>query len=258
MADAHKNFAISTIATAPVPPASGTSLAVAAGEGSLFPATPFNAVVWPAGVSPTAANAEVIRVTTVATDTFSAVTRTQQGSSARTILVGDQVAAVLTAADLDDYVAVTAKRVVQVVNFQTGAVATGTATIPGDDSVPQNTEGTEFMTLAITPKSAGNTLKIDVVFCVGVSTARTPIVALFQDSTAAALAAAWETCSGSPSVAVIAFTHYMTAGVAGTPTTFKVRAGPDAAATITFNGISGGRIFGGVMASSITITEIIP
>jgi hypothetical protein len=47
----------------------------------------------------------------------------------------------------------------------------------------------------------------------------------------------------------------MTAGTI-IATTFKVRVGCSGAGTTTFNGVAGGRIFGGVMASSITITEV--
>ncbi len=54
-------------------------------------------------------------------------------------------------------------KVVQVVNFQTGAAATGTGLIPIDDTIPQITEGNEYMTLAITPTNATNKLKITVV-----------------------------------------------------------------------------------------------
>ena len=35
--------------------------------------------------------------------------------------------------------------------------------LPFDDTIPQITEGDEFMTLAITPKSSSNKLKIDVI-----------------------------------------------------------------------------------------------
>lgn len=101
MADAHKNFAYSTVATAPSPAASGTSLVVASGQGALFPAVPFNATIWPTGVQPTAANAEIVRVTNISTDTFT-ITRTQEGSSARTVVVGDQIAATITAKTLTD------------------------------------------------------------------------------------------------------------------------------------------------------------
>lgn len=99
--DAHKNFAFSTVATAPSPATSGTSLVVHAGDGTLFPAVPFNATVWPAGTQPSAASAEIVRVTNIATDTFT-ITRTQESTSARTIVVGDQIAATITAKTLTD------------------------------------------------------------------------------------------------------------------------------------------------------------
>ncbi len=101
MADLHKNFAYSTIATAPSPAASGTSLVVAAGQGALFPVTPFNATIWPTGVQPTSSNAEIVRVTNISTDTFT-ITRTQEGTNARTVVVGDQIAATITAQTLTD------------------------------------------------------------------------------------------------------------------------------------------------------------
>ena len=50
--------------------------------------------------------------------------------------------------------------------------------------------------------------------------------------------------------------HYMTAG-STSAITFKVRIG-GSSCTVTFNGQSGGRIFGGVSASSISVTEILP
>src|SRR5438105_2262796 len=91
MPDAHANFAYSTVATAPSPATSGTSLVVASGDGAKFPATPFNVTIWPAGTQPTTANAEIARVTTRATDTLT-ITRAQESTSARTVIVGDQIA----------------------------------------------------------------------------------------------------------------------------------------------------------------------
>ena len=96
MADNHKNFAYSTVATAPAPPDSGLSLVVEAGHGARFPSTPFNATIWPIGELPLASNSELVRVTNVSTDTLTIV-REQEGSSARTVLVGDQIAATITA-----------------------------------------------------------------------------------------------------------------------------------------------------------------
>lgn len=99
--DNHKNFALSTVATAPSPASSGTSLILHAGDGALFPAAPFNAVVWPAGVAPTAANAEVVRVTAVVSDTLT-ITRAQEASTARAIGVGDQIANAITSKCITD------------------------------------------------------------------------------------------------------------------------------------------------------------
>jgi hypothetical protein len=146
--------------------------------------------------------------------------------------------------------------VVQVVNVQTGAVATTTTTMPFDDTIPQNNEGGEFMTLAITPTSATNKLKIDVVIQIAASTTnRLLMSALFQDSTASAIkvSVASEHLAHNPMI--MSFQHMMTAGTTSA-TTFKVRAGPDGACTLTFNGNDGNRKFGGVIASSMTITEI--
>jgi len=147
--------------------------------------------------------------------------------------------------------------VLQVVNYQTGAMATGTTTIPLDDTIPQNTEGTEFMTLAITPKSATSKLIIVVTAQLTVSTTSWGFVALFQDTTANALASALGFTDAASSGHSVVFTHYMTSGTTSS-TTFKLRAGPNGAGTITFNGQGGVRMFGGTLASSITITEVVP
>ena len=148
-------------------------------------------------------------------------------------------------------------RLVQIANTQTGAVATGTTVIPFDDTIPQNTEGDEYMTLAITPKSASNILYIDVTVQIAYSVAAWLAVALFQDSTANALAAivGYQTTAGGALTQT--FRHKMTAGTTSA-TTLKVRAGGQVAGTTTFNGQNTGRIYGGVMASSITIAEVLP
>jgi hypothetical protein len=99
--DAHKNFAASLVATAPSPAFSGASLVVTAADGAKFPAVPFNATIWPASAQPTTANAEIVRVTNISTDTFT-ITRAQESSSARTVVIGDQIAATITAKTLTD------------------------------------------------------------------------------------------------------------------------------------------------------------
>ena len=148
--------------------------------------------------------------------------------------------------------------VLQVVRYQTGAVATGTTTIPFDNSIPQNTEGTEFMTLAITPKSATSTLLVEVVCMVAHSYAgfMNLTAALFIDSTASSVATGVMTC-GEQWAMFLPFSHSQTSGSTSSMT-FKVRAGSNQAGTMTFNGNYSARLFGGVAASSITITEVVP
>jgi hypothetical protein len=102
--DAHSNGAYSTVLTAPSPATSGTSLVVQSGDGTRFPAVPFNATVYPAGAQPlfaNGANAEIVRVTAISTDTFT-ITRAQEGTSARSIVVGDQIVAGVTKKTLTD------------------------------------------------------------------------------------------------------------------------------------------------------------
>jgi hypothetical protein len=101
VADAHKNFAASTVAAAPSPAASGTTLTVAAGEGARFPAAPFNATVFPAAQAPSVTNAEIVRVTGVVGDVLTVV-RTQESTAARSIIVGDRIMAGLTVKSLTD------------------------------------------------------------------------------------------------------------------------------------------------------------
>jgi hypothetical protein len=148
-------------------------------------------------------------------------------------------------------------KILQVVNVTNSASSTSTTTMPYDDSIPQNSEGFEVMTLAITPADTGNKLIIQVQ-CTSMtlnSATATRTVALFQDSTANALAASTGHQSVSSGTYNMMLNHYMTAGTTS-ETTFKVRIGSHVAGTLEINGQSSARKFGGVAASSITIWEI--
>lgn len=106
--DPHKNFAYGVVSVAPSPAGSGTSLQVQTGQGADFPAassgdstTHYNLTVWPTDALPLSSNAEIVRVTNRSGDVFT-ITRTQESSSARSIVVGDQVAATITNKTLTD------------------------------------------------------------------------------------------------------------------------------------------------------------
>lgn len=146
--------------------------------------------------------------------------------------------------------------VIQRVSTQTGAVATGTTILPADDTIPQNTEGDQYMTLAVTPKNSSNILIIETIaYAAGnAAAAADMMMALFQDSTANALATAKNTYSTAGGVNIFVLRHIMSAGTTSA-TTFKIRIGIGVGGTTTFNGTGGARQFGGTFASGIMITE---
>lgn len=149
-----------------------------------------------------------------------------------------------------------ANRFLQMVSTQTGAVASGTTTIPFDDTIPQNTEGDQYMSLAITPQKSTSTLIINVTAVLANSVDNQITLALFQDSTANALAAVIEGRAAN-FLTTVRLQHVMTSGTTSA-TTFKVRAGGASAGTTTFNGQTAARKLGGVIVSSIVIQEVLP
>lgn len=149
-------------------------------------------------------------------------------------------------------------KVAQVVSTFSAAVATGTTTIPSDDTIPQNTEGDEFLTRAITPTNASSTLIVLALLGnVWNTGSNRVIMALFQDSTANALCATafftYSPYAGGQGMLL----HSVAAG-STTARTFKVRAGGSSAGTTTINGESGARKFGGVGFSGLLVIEVLP
>ena len=147
---------------------------------------------------------------------------------------------------------------VQTVVSVDGAVATGTTVIPDDDTVPQNTEGDQYMSKAITPTVAANLLVITHEGAYANSnTDRSLGLALFQDSTASTLASARASREvGEGFIVQTSLTHTMRAATTSS-TTMKIRAGFPNAGTTTFNGTAGARKLGGTLASFLIIEEIV-
>ena len=175
------------------------------------------------------------------------------GTSANNLVKLDANAK-LPAVDGSQLTNVSAGKVLQVKNVQDGTMDTGTTTIPFDNTIPQITEGDEYMTLAFTPTSTTSKLKIDVVANIANDASSHLITALFVGTTANALACAAVIATANFEMNT-KFTHFMEAG-ATTELIFRVRVGASGAGTTTFNGQNEVAKFGGVSASSITITEI--
>lgn len=135
-------------------------------------------------------------------------------------------------------------------------MTSGTAQIPNDDTIPQNTEGLQAITCSITPTNSSNTLYIRwQVNCASNGSNEVFAAALFQDSTANAL----HVVNGFSSVAgdqtSLFGEYYMTAGTTSS-TTFKIRVGTEDSTTVTLNGSGGARKYGGVLAHKLIVEEL--
>jgi hypothetical protein len=148
-------------------------------------------------------------------------------------------------------------KLLQMSTTNTAAYSNITTEIPYDDTIPQITEGDELLTLAFTPLSATSKLVIEGSLIAnhsgdgGVDT-----FALFKDSDANAIYAAFR-AGPANSAGTMSFKYIVTAG-STTARTYKLRVGTDSPTTssVQINGYNGARILGGVVVSSLTISEV--
>ena len=143
----------------------------------------------------------------------------------------------------------------QIVSSAVSGVFTGFTLMLSNDTVPLSSAGTQFMTATITPQSATSSLLVTAtVGLYYLSAVGTVVSALFRDSTSAAIAASGQ--GVGVSIGMSQVLRVIVASGSTTATTFKLRMGPTSGTpTLTFNGFSGGRYFGGVCASVMTIEE---
>ena len=144
----------------------------------------------------------------------------------------------------------------QIVTEAHTTYATGTTNIPADDTTPQNTEGTEIITKAITPTSSSNRLFFTFSGNLQNSSTQNIAFTLFQDSGASAIAMGWSMCHMGNHQNHLGFTHDMVAGTTSS-TTFKIRMGGEGG-TYRTNGSSSARRYGGISANRLTIIEYTP
>ena len=146
--------------------------------------------------------------------------------------------------------------VIQVQYAEDAAVSAAlTTNMVNDDGIPEKTEGDELLTLTITPKSATSRLVIEGVFHISAAAAEQLITALFVDDTTNALYAQQQPIAAADEIITVRLYHSLISG-STSARTYKVRAGT-VGQNIVMNGIvtGPGRKLGGVMISSLTITE---
>lgn len=145
--------------------------------------------------------------------------------------------------------------VVQVVSNTYASFDSTTTAMPHDNTIPQNTEGDEFMTVTITPTNASNILYFHAVGMFAHSTADYFTMALFQDSTANAIAVSSDSVSVSNEQLTMTMGFSIVAGTTSS-TTFKIRAGGNTGSTTSFNGSSGTVMFSTAPKSFFSVMEV--
>lgn len=149
-------------------------------------------------------------------------------------------------------------QVLQIVESLSSAAATGTTVMPQDDTIPQITEGDEYMTVAFTPLNAASKLLIEAegIFASSAGGAF-GTVALFQDAGADAIAVTTGILGAAGQASPFRISLLVTSGSLSART-YRLRIGPESAGTITFNGQAGARLFGTLNKSFMRVTEFLP
>jgi hypothetical protein len=154
-------------------------------------------------------------------------------------------------------------KVGQIVQSLINTPDSATTIIPYDNSIPQNTEGFEFTTLAITPINASSELKIEWILNLAHDANNIKLTgAVFKDSETDALHAQSGVTGGSDASREIQVSgvFFITSGTTSS-ITFKLRVGGSSSGVLTRVNVDrdGNALFGSKgPRSGMIITEILP
>lgn len=139
---------------------------------------------------------------------------------------------------------------------RSGAVRSTTIQIPFDDTIPQVSEGAEFLSVLYTPKKIGNIILVRTSALVSSSVGnRFAVSSICKNGLADSKAAAAMSLIAGGDIGQIAV-DYSEVIPSLRQTKWSLRAGLGAVGTLTFNGVGGARRFGGVASSLIEVVEI--
>lgn len=136
-------------------------------------------------------------------------------------------------------------------------VAGLTTAIPFDDTIPQNTEGTQVLSASITPKSASNILRVRALVPVSPNNGTAFITAAaFINANVNASCAASCTMPTNYMEQISLEFEYVPASV--TAQTISIRVGETSGFFVYINGTSAGRRYGGASRATLIIEEFAP
>lgn len=136
-----------------------------------------------------------------------------------------------------------------------------TTVLPQDDTIPQNTEGVEILSVSITLKSASSRVRSRFQGFASGGNGVNTIAALFRGGVANAIQASVldHSRSGAADTAnhpLAILLEYEDAPATAGSVTYSIRVGPGAAGTVRMNGTTSGRYFGGAAKSTLVLEEV--
>lgn len=129
------------------------------------------------------------------------------------------------------------------------------ALIPLDDTIPQVTEGTQILSVTITPHSTTNRVRVRFQCQFQHASPSNVIAAVFVNGAANALVTEFTTNanSGGYATQLVLEKEHVPGSTAAQ--TYTVRIGPQSG-TIRLNGSTAGRLFGGSSVATLVVEEI--
>lgn len=148
---------------------------------------------------------------------------------------------------------VVTSQVAQMVSASNNAYSNGLTVIPNDDTIPQIGEGTQILSVSITPTTNASRIIVTVYVPAACGSIEDVTVALYQAGTANALAALVKALGLNGSTEFF-FTSVLATGSTAA-VTLSVRIGSASGGQWEVNGASGARKLGGVMRAYLTAVE---
>jgi len=138
----------------------------------------------------------------------------------------------------------------------TASVGTVTATIPYDDTVPDDSEGTSILSATVQPVYATSYLLVEAESHVAANVAGlNTILGIFSSTATLAVEVTTIATASVNLMQKISFS-YLAQSSSTTSRAFTLRIGPEAAGTITINGQAAARLLGGAAITKLRISEI--
>lgn len=130
-----------------------------------------------------------------------------------------------------------------------------TAIIPSDNTIPQNSEGTQIVSQSIAPISSLNKIRVKYSGFFSGYAISAVVVALFRAGNADAIATAYSTIGATDWGVVVSF-EYMDSPASLSSLVYSVRGGPVNSNAVVVNAFYSGSRFGGTLLQTLSLEEI--